>query len=1037
MVEGLAGKERVSRILQGMRLEQQRYRFATARALASTLCLFGDSPELFPIQRSGLLLAQQLALVESQLEEASRWGDELAGLQRRQGDAELARAAGSEPLRGLRLEIGACPEAAETALQILQNPRDTAIGELCDALERQPQALSLAFALLLTLRRRGLFEFEPASPGANPPPASPIPAHLWLLRRYNATSAELEQRETRWRQLHPDWQLTWLDHQIEAIEAMDDLPELVREACLCTLDPAIRGDLLRLAHLWRHGGVAVDWCINPLQDLQPLLEATELLLVQDAFGSVGSELWAAPPGHPWVEEALLQACRHALQGQGYSRWIISGPCLLSGITARYLQPTLLSSQTRPIGFRLITSVELQRWLGLGAAEPKPKDYSEPALKAPLNRRRGNWLMQRWQGMLPPLEIRSSWQQLTRQAQDLGYTNSGRTPTALVTWLLQQPNPPLQDQLANLLDHPPNWVELFPLLQNKAAATTEPPALDPIQQAEAKRQQELNNLYFGWLPLGGSFKNLIETINNQGRKPWIIDAGTHSGHSACWLAKRWPNADVICVVPREADQELVTHNTSGTAVRRLHSPLVGGAQLTLEQGTDNTLLNLPVERLHPWIKAQNGEPLLLHLDMGMEGCADWFQQRSDWLQHFPFVLLHGALDVDDQGRRLPKVHQQAIAAAGFELVRSGDVIVAFQRHRLTESSTIKGADTAGLPPLDGTILEKGGVVAFVGEWQYPAITEKLACRLAMLRLPYARDTVYVGFPWASLIDHLNNGTMRGRALKHQLHELVDRLDGRSRRITVCQQIFFEDHRWAFELAGITDVFWSHTTIHSSLPGITLHPFPLFPVQWQAQSGAAQNRDILYSFIGAQATRRYLSNSRDLILSNLANLPGSLIRGNSHWFYDDLVYKVQIRETLNAQDPLVIGEERRQQERTYLQSLQRSVFALCPSGTGPNTIRLWEALGCGAIPVVLSDTWKPPGPRELWDNAVFFLPDTPEGVLSIPRLTAQWAANEGLLHSKRLAMAELWQRYGPATFITDIETLWQQQSGDTLQNADKNG
>ena len=387
-----------------MRLEQQRYRFAASRALASTLCLFGDSPELFPIQRSGLLLAQQLALVESNLTEASRWGEELAALHRRQGDPVLARSADSEPLRGWRLEIGACPQAAETAQQILYSPTEDAIGQLSRALEHQPQALSLAFALLLTLRRRNWFEFDQPSAEPNSQLPSPIPAKLWLLRRYNASSEELEQREARWRQLHPDWQLTWLDHQSDVIEAMDDLPELVREACLCTFDPAIRGDLLRLAQLWRHGGVAVDWCINPLQGLQPLLEGTQLLLVQDALGSVGSELWAAPPRHPWVEEALLQACSHALQGQGYSRWDISGPCLLSGITARYLQRSLLPTQTLPIGFRLITSVELQRWLALWAAEPKPKDYNEPAQGVPLNRRRGNRLMQEWKGVLPSLEI---------------------------------------------------------------------------------------------------------------------------------------------------------------------------------------------------------------------------------------------------------------------------------------------------------------------------------------------------------------------------------------------------------------------------------------------------------------------------------------------------------------------------------------------------------------------------------------------------------------------------------------------------------
>ena len=167
-----------------MRLEQQRYRFATARALASTLCLLGDSPELFPIQRNGLKLAQQLALVESNLAEASRWGEALAALHGRQQDPELVRQAGSDPLRGWRLEIEACTEAAETAQRILQNPSDDAISQLSQALEHQPQALSLAFALLLTLRRRNWFEFEQPSPESNsqlPSPIPGLPPFLWTV----------------------------------------------------------------------------------------------------------------------------------------------------------------------------------------------------------------------------------------------------------------------------------------------------------------------------------------------------------------------------------------------------------------------------------------------------------------------------------------------------------------------------------------------------------------------------------------------------------------------------------------------------------------------------------------------------------------------------------------------------------------------------------------------------------------------------------------------------------------------------------------
>ena len=104
------------------------------------------------------------------------------------------------------------------------------------------------------------------------------------------------------------------------------------------------------------------------------------------------------------------------------------------------------------------------------------------------------------------------------------------------------------------------------------------------------------------------------------------------------------------------------------------------------------------------------------------------------------------------------------------------------------------------------------------------------------------------------------------------------------------------------------------------------------------------------------RLYLSNFRDLILSSLAGQLGALIHGNDGWFH--------------AEDPRAMV-------------------------TGPNTIRLWEAIGSGAIPIILSDTFRPPGPRLLWDDALFFLPDNAQAVLAIPQLTKQCAADPELL------------------------------------------
>lgn len=57
-----------------------------------------------------------------------------------------------------------------------------------------------------------------------------------------------------------------------------------------------------------------------------------------------------------------------------------------------------------------------------------------------------------------------------------------------------------------------------------------------------------------------------------------------------------------------------------------------------------------------------------------------------------------------------------------------------------------------------------------------------------------------------------------------------------------------------------------------------------------------------------------------------------------------------------------EERR---RRFAEVLFRSKFVLCPRGHGTASIRLFESLAAGRVPVVISDQWMaPPGPE--WDR-----------------------------------------------------------------------
>ena len=56
--------------------------------------------------------------------------------------------------------------------------------------------------------------------------------------------------------------------------------------------------------------------------------------------------------------------------------------------------------------------------------------------------------------------------------------------------------------------------------------------------------------------------------------------------------------------------------------------------------------------------------------------------------------------------------------------------------------------------------------------------------------------------------------------------------------------------------------------------------------------------------------------------------------------------------------------RERRTSYAQTMNRSRFVLCPRGRGTSSIRLYETLAAGRVPVIISDDWIPPeGPD--WD------------------------------------------------------------------------
>ena len=85
-------------------------------------------------------------------------------------------------------------------------------------------------------------------------------------------------------------------------------------------------------------------------------------------------------------------------------------------------------------------------------------------------------------------------------------------------------------------------------------------------------------------------------------------------------------------------------------------------------------------------------------------------------------------------------------------------------------------------------------------------------------------------------------------------------------------------------------------------------------------------------------------------NLPKRNDAIVIERSEWHYEQDVYRKQL---LGANEDQVNAKIRKQYEQEYIEIMKETVFCLCPSGSGPNSIRLWEAIEFGCLPVVLSD------------------------------------------------------------------------------------
>lgn len=320
------------------------------------------------------------------------------------------------------------------------------------------------------------------------------------------------------------------------------------------------------------------------------------------------------------------------------------------------------------------------------------------------------------------------------------------------------------------------------------------------------------------------------------------------------------------------------------------------------------------------------------------------------------------------------------------------------------------------------------LAHDADWQYPAITEQHAFNRMRALLPDQHDlheTVYLGFPFATLIDflaQLGPDHPKTRAMLAALDALREPLSAYDRVVSVAQHIRSRQFGHVFQRAGVTDLFWSHLTDDGgpfeASPAMRLHPFQLYPVQQlpRGPEDLDRPRKWLFSFVGARAQKNYLTQVRTHIIEHLADHPKGRVIDRDSWHYERVVYHKQVLDR-SVEGALVDDKT----STDFKEMMDQSVFTLCPSGSGPNSIRLWEAMVNGSIPVILADRWTAPGDPDLWDAATLRVPETPEAVADLPRRLQAIAGNPTRLRAMRIALLRLAARHGPDGFVGEVHRL----------------
>jgi hypothetical protein len=283
----------------------------------------------------------------------------------------------------------------------------------------------------------------------------------------------------------------------------------------------------------------------------------------------------------------------------------------------------------------------------------------------------------------------------------------------------------------------------------------------------------------------------------------------------------------------------------------------------------------------------------------------------------------------------------------------------------------------IPPVLNTFVSEIGLKAKNSEdlnfWQYPCATEKQAYENHLMikhgdhiDVKAGVINLYVPLPWATYIDRKGfpqSYLQKMAAIIRQYKTITNEAKLQLRVHSVCQHIHWGRVLEKATELGVTDLHFSHKDSKSSSQqadlgfNLTLHGWPLIAVNYVTpdRSKGMERKPIgekklLASFIGAHMPH-YLDDSRIKLFeaAKASNRDDVFVDLGNEWHFNKVVYEEQV---LSKEIESHHIDEHHQKTFRYNTILSDSVFSLCPLGAGPNTLRLWESIAVGTIPVLFS-------------------------------------------------------------------------------------